>query len=78
MVGQEEWFNYPYPSVVINSSDILPVWCVSNNNELQKPTTRPLARNIKVSGFGIIIIYEILMSITSSVVPVSKPLRHTG
>lgn len=37
-----------------------------------------LSRNIKVSGFGVVINYEILMPITSSVVPVSKPLRHTG
>lgn len=39
---------------------------------------RHLSSNIKVRSFGVIIIYEIFMPITSSVVSVSKPLRHAG
>lgn len=35
-------------------------------------------RNIKASGSAVIINYQILMLITSSVVSVSNPLRHKG
>lgn len=49
-----------------------------DNNGLYRPTNEHLSSNIKVTGFAVIINYEILMLITSSVVPVSKPLRHTG